>query len=307
MRVLVIGCRGQVGAALMRARWPKDIDLAGAARPDCDFTNPTSIEHVVSQAAPDIVINAAAYTAVDKAESDPAAAFAVNTTGPEILATTCARRGAPLIHLSTDYVFDGTADRPYRENDPISPLNVYGASKAAGEAAVRSRQPQHVIMRTAWVYSAVGQNFVKSMLRLGREREVVCVVSDQRGTPTAAADVASSIVKIASQLVGTRDDLQPWGTYHFTAAGDTTWHGFAEQIFQQQQKIAGHRPKLRAITTAEFPAAARRPANSRLDCERVERVFGIVRRPWQQAVDEVVNELLHAVGQEEAARTMRLP
>ena len=226
MKVLVLGTSGQVGDALMRASWLAGTTLAGLARPALDMADPASIDRAMAENAPDLVVNATAYTAVDKAESDRDAAFAVNRDGPARLAALCAARGVPLIHISTDYVFDGTKPAPYAENDPVDPVNVYGASKEAGEAAVRAALPRHVILRTSWVYAAHGANFVKTMLRLGRERPELGVVADQTGAPTAAADIAAAIVAIAGRIEAARsenrlDDV-PWGTYHLTGAGETT-------------------------------------------------------------------------------------
>ena len=213
------------------------------------------------------VINAAAYTAVDRAESGSEAAFAVNREGPAHLADRCRKRGIPLIHVSTDYVFDGEKGKPYVEEDPIAPLGVYGKSKAAGEAEVRQRLPEHIIVRTAWLVGVHGHNFVKNMLRLGRERETLKVVSDQQGCPTFAADLADAILVMAKQAEIRK--LVPWGTYHYCGRGETTWHGFAEAIFE----IAGQYEKfalknLLPISTAEYPTPVKRPANSVLDCTK---------------------------------------
>ena len=196
MKVMVIGATGQVGRELLRAAWQPGIEVVGLRRPEFDITSADAIDAALAQYRPDVVINAAAYTAVDKAESDGAAAFAVNDYGPSLLAAAASRAGAPLIQLSTDYVFDGSLLAPYRETDPIVPINAYGRSKAAGEAAVRLRQPRHVILRTAWVYASHGQNFVRTMLRLAAERDDVSVVGDQHGSPTAAVSIAAALVVI---------------------------------------------------------------------------------------------------------------
>ncbi|MGY0834715.1 dTDP-4-dehydrorhamnose reductase [Azospirillum argentinense] len=301
MKVLILGTSGQVGTELMRAAWPQGTELVGLARPDVDMARPETVEAAVAAHAPDLVVNATAYTAVDKAESDQETAFAVNRDGPARLAASCAACGIPLIHISTDYVFDGTKPAPYAEDDPVAPLGVYGASKEAGEAAVRAALPQHVILRTSWVYAAHGANFVKTMLRFGREREEMRVVADQHGAPTAAADIAAAIVTIAERIAagsgadgvptGVPGDI-PWGTYHFTGAGETTWHGFAERIFQRLEAATGRRPRLQAITTADYPTPARRPANSRLDCARIRSAFGIEAPRWEDSLDRVLDELL---------------
>jgi dTDP-4-dehydrorhamnose reductase len=243
---------------------------------------------------PDIVVNAAAYTAVDRAETDEAQAFAVNAEGPRILAEACGREGIPLIHLSTDYVFDGSARRPYRECDPIRPINAYGRSKAAGEAAVRLCQPRHIIVRTAWVYASHGSNFVRTMVRLAREREEVGVVADQLGSPTAAADIAAAIVQIARRIASAGKGLTdaPWGTYHYTAHGETSWHGLAKHIFEHLARAGERRPQLRPIAAADYSSQTPRPAYSVLDCTLIEQAFGVARLPWQGSVDRVLDELV---------------
>ncbi|OYD82300.1 dTDP-4-dehydrorhamnose reductase [Azospirillum brasilense] len=294
MKILILGTSGQVGTELMRAAWPQGSELVGLARPDVDMARPETVEAAVAQHAPDLVVNATAYTAVDKAEGDREAAFAVNRDGPARLAAACAARGVPLVHISTDYVFDGTKPAPYTEDDPVAPLGAYGASKEAGEAAVRAALPQHVILRTSWVYAAHGANFVKTMLRFGREREEMRVVADQHGAPTAASDIAAAIVAIAGRISTGRDTGSdvPWGTYHFTGTGETTWHGFAERVFQRLEAATGQRPRLLAITTADYPTPARRPANSRLDCARIRAAFGIEAPRWEDSLDRVLDELL---------------
>ena len=233
MNILVLGAAGQIGSELMRAAWHGDAQVTGLTRSQCDITRADSIYAAIARYGPDVVINAAAYTSVDKAEGDKAAAFAANAHGPEILASACSRTGLPLLHLSTDYVFDGMSAKPYHEADPVAPVNAYGLSKAAGEAAIRSRHPRHVIVRTAWVYSPHGTNFVKTMLRLAGERDEIGVVADQFGTPTAAADIASALVVIVRELsnAGRADENAIWGTYHYTALGETSWHGLADRIF----------------------------------------------------------------------------
>ncbi len=290
MKILILGASGQVGGELMRTAWPADAMLVGLARPQIDMTDPDSIEAALVEHRPALVVNATAYTAVDKAESDRNTAFAVNRDGPASLAAACAARGAPLIHISTDYVFDGCKPTPYTEDDPVCPLGVYGASKEAGEAAVRAALPQHIILRTSWVYAAHGSNFVKTMLRFGREREEMRVVADQHGAPTAAADIAAAIARIAGQIAA--GGAIPWGAYHFTGAGETTWHGFAERIFQRLETTTGHRPRLKAITTADYPTPARRPVNSRLDCTRIQAAFGITAPRWEDSLDPVLDALL---------------
>ena len=236
------------------------------------------------------MINAAAYTAVDRAESEIGAAFAINALGPALLAQATKAANIPLIHISTDYVFDGSKTGPYTEDDPVRPLGVYGASKEAGEQAVRTGNPRAIILRTAWVVSARRQNFVKTMLRLGAERPVLRVVDDQHGCPTSAADLARTAAAIALRLIG--DKHAPTGNYHFVNGGDTTWCGLARHVFAISAELGGPNPKVDAITTAEFPTPARRPANSRLSTSRLTRDFDIAPRPWQHAVGEIVDALL---------------
>jgi len=288
MKLLVLGARGQVGHELCRRAWPAGYSIAASDRDEIDITGHEPVFAAVAREHPDIVINAAAYTAVDRAESEPDAAWAGNCTGPANLAAACQEAAIPLIHLSTDYVFDGSKLGPYREDDRVKPLGVYGKSKEAGDRAVRDALPRHVILRTAWIYSAHGHNFVKTMLRLANERPVLRVVADQIGSPTSAGDIAAAIGDIVQQL-NAGNSL--WGTYHFAGAGAVTWHGFAQAIFELASPWRGPPPPVEAIATADYPTAARRPANSVLDCTRIGEAFGIVPRPWRAALAEVIGEL----------------
>jgi dTDP-4-dehydrorhamnose reductase len=291
MKVLVLGAGGQVGRELTRLAWPAGYTIAASDRDGVDITQPETVAAAVARERPDIVINAAAYTAVDRAESEPDAAWAGNCTGPANLGAACHAAGIPLIHLSTDYVFDGRKHGPYREDDPVAPIGVYGASKEAGDRAVRAALVEHVILRTAWVYSAHGHNFVKTMLRLGAERPVLRVVADQIGSPTSAADIARAIGTIVQQIAGGNRSR---GTYHFAGGGEVSWHGFAEAIFELAAPWRGSPPLVEAITTADYPTPARRPANSVLDCTRIGAAFGIVPRPWRDALAEVIRELFES-------------
>jgi dTDP-4-dehydrorhamnose reductase len=294
MKVLVLGCSGQVGVELMRARWAR-AKVTGLTRPQFDMTTPETIAATISALQPELVVNAAAYTAVDDAEIDEPGAFAVNAHGPMMLAQECCRHAIPLIHLSTDYVFDGSARRPYRESDPVRPINAYGRSKAAGEAAVRQYLPQHVIVRTAWVHASHGKNFVRTMLRLACERDEVGVVADQFGSPTAAVDIAVAIVQIAGRIAPLQGPPgAPWGTYHLTAQGETSWYGLAERIFERLERTGKRRPALRPITAADYPGHAVRPACSVLDCTLIERAFGLKRPTWQDGLDRVLDQLVPA-------------
>lgn len=288
MKLLVLGAGGQVGHELCRLAWPEGYRLAAFGHAGVDITRREAVVAAVAHERPDIVINAAAYTAVDRAESETDKAWAGNCTGPLNLAAVCHDAGIPLIHLSTDYVFDGSKKGPYREDDAVRPLGAYGQSKEAGERAVRGLLPQHVILRTAWVYSAHGHNFVKTMLRLAEGRPVLRVVADQQGSPTSAADIAAAIAAIARQIAAGN---QRWGTYNFAGAGAVSWHGFAEAIFALAAPWRGPPPRVEPITTAEYPTPARRPANSVLDCRLIGEAFGIVPRPWREALAEVIREL----------------
>lgn len=288
MKLMVIGEGGQVGRELVRHHWPSGWYVAAFDRAKLDITHLETVCAAVARERPDIVVNAAAYTAVDRAESDREAAWAANCTGPANLASACRSAGIPLIHISTDYVFDGSKPGPYLEDDPVNPLGVYGASKEAGDRAVREALSEHVILRTAWIYSAHGHNFVRTMLRLAGEHPVLRVVADQTGSPTSATDLAGAIATIAQRLAA---GAKAWGTYHFAGAGAVTWHGFAEAIFEFAAPWRGPPPRVEAITTAEYSTPARRPANSVLDCSGIARAFGITPRPWRTALAEVVRKL----------------
>lgn len=292
-RVLVIGRSGQLAHALAVRAASHGIAAVVRGRPELDLTNLGQVSRALAEVEPSVVINAAAYTAVDKAEQDRDAAFKINAAGPAILATLSAARGIPLIHVSTDYVFDGLKRTPYVEDDTIAPLSVYGASKAEGEFAVRQMQPQHVILRTSWVYGVHGPNFVKTMLRLAAERTDVGVVNDQHGAPTSAADLADVIFALASHMAAQPDSMG-WGTYHAAASGETTWHGVAAEIFARTRAAGMKTPVLKAIGTADYPAPACRPANSRLDCRKLEAAFGLKLPPWEASLAACLDDLLSA-------------
>ncbi len=294
MNVLLFGGNGQVGQALLRTLAPLGTLVAttrSGALPDgspcevADFDDPASLPGLLDRIGPDVVVNAAAYTAVDRAEGDPDAAWRANAEAPDVIARWCAAAGVPLLHYSTDYVFDGTATRPYREDDPTAPLGVYGASKLAGEQAIRAAGGRHLIFRTAWVYAAHGANFLRTMLRVGADRDVLRVVADQIGTPTPAALIAD----VSAQILQQR--LTLLGTYHLTATGATSWHGFAEAIFAEAvaRGILPRAPRVEAITTAEYPTAARRPAYSCLDVRRLQSDSGLLLPAWQDGLAGVMD------------------
>lgn len=293
MRILLLGANGQVGHELRRALAPLGELVCttrsgtlddGAACETADFDDPASLGPLVARIAPDVVVNAAAYTAVDKAESDREAAFRANAAAPGELARACAARDALLVHYSTDYVFDGTANRPYREDDPTSPLGVYGESKLAGEQAIQASDARHMIFRTAWVYADRGRNFMLTMLRLAGERDELRVVADQAGTPTPASLIADGT---AAML---RKPSAGSGLWHLTASGGTTWHGFAEAIVERAHALGriAQRPRIVPIATADYPTPARRPAWSRLDCARFERDAGWQLPDWRAALEQVL-------------------
>ena len=289
--VLVVGAGGQVGFELTRGAWPAGWTVRGFARADLDVTDATATRAAVAAIAPDVVVNASAYTAVDRAESEPEKAFAVNRDAVATLAELCRARDVPLLHISTDYVFDGNKEGAYREDEPVAPLGVYGASKEAGEHALRRIWPRHLILRTAWVYGAHGHNFVKTMLRLGAERESLGIVDDQHGCPTAAADIAATLIDLARRML---EPAPPSGTYHYCGEGVTTWYGFATEIFRLSRALGGPAPQLRPISTAQYPLPARRPVNSWLDCGRIARELGIHPRPWRASLAPVVARLVGA-------------
>lgn len=281
--ILVTGGTGQVGTALRQLGPSVGVEIVAPAREELDLTSPASIEAVIGSREWSAVINCAAYTAVDKAESEAETAYAVNAVAPELLALATPARGLRLLHVSTDYVFDGSKPSPYSEDDPVAPLGIYGASKEAGERGVRTANPDHIILRTAWVVSPWGHNFVKTMLRLGGERKQLSVVDDQRGCPTSAIDIAETLLTIATKG-------GPAGTCHFVNAGEASWCELARFVFDR----AGMNVAVEAIATEDYPTPARRPANSRLSTEKLQRTFGIRPRPWQDAVGEVVDTLMGA-------------
>lgn len=294
MRLLLLGANGQVGHALRRelATLGEVVcTTRSGALPDgtecerADFDRPEALPALVARIAPDVVVNAAAYTAVDRAESERDAAFRANAEAPAALAETCAARDALLVHYSTDYVFDGSGTRPMREDDPTAPLGVYGASKLAGEDAVRGSGARHMLFRTAWVYGAHGHNFMRTMLRLGAERDELRVVSDQVGTPTPAPLIARATAHALRTAPGAS------GLWHLTASGGTSWHGFAEAIFAGavERGLLASAPRVLPIATSEYPTPARRPAFSRLDTARFETAFAFALPEWREALSLVLD------------------
>jgi dTDP-4-dehydrorhamnose reductase len=284
MRILIVGKTGQVGRELARASWPDECEVIQFGRTECDLTDCAAVRRALVDQHPDFVVNAAAYTAVDRAESEPELAEKVNCAAPAAMAEVCEGVRACLIHLSTDYVFDGLKRCPYLEHDQIAPRSVYGRTKAAGETAVRQRVERHVILRTSWVFAAHGSNFVRTMLRLSGQRTELRVVDDQFGAPTAACDIAGAIVAVVSAL-SRRSGV--YGTYHFTSADPTTWYGFARTIFE----LSSRETNLVPIATAEYKTPARRPSNSVLDCGRIACDYGIAQPSWRLALAGVLKEM----------------
>jgi dTDP-4-dehydrorhamnose reductase len=290
--ILVAGRGGQVARCLRATAQEQGIPLISIGRPELDIADAKSVDRAIRNISPAVIINAAAYTAVDKAETESDEAYRVNCTGPALLAKAAAAQSIPLIHISTDYVFDGTGSMPYREDDPTSPLGIYGHSKRDGEVEVMATYPGAVVIRTSWVYSAFGTNFLKTMMRLAETHPIVRVVNDQHGSPTSAHELAPALLQIASRLPSSGTSNRG-GIYHLTADGRTTWFGFAEAIFSAL-KARGHRaPEVIPIPTTDYPTPAKRPAYSVLDCARAERVFGVRLPSWRQSLDTCLDQFAH--------------
>jgi dTDP-4-dehydrorhamnose reductase len=286
MRALIVGTSGQLATELHRQA--DDLPLHPPHK--VDVADESAVRALLDEARPSLVINASAYTAVDRAEQERERAFAVNANGPRFLARWCAGNGAALIHVSTDYVFDGTKPGAYVEDDAVGPLNVYGESKLGGEVAIREELAQHLIVRTSWVFSAHGQNFVKTIRRLAAERDELRIIADQHGRPTSAADLAGALWRVVRERLR-GDATVPWGTYHLANADPTTWHGLAEAIVELEARHSARRPVVQAIPATDYPTPARRPANSVLDTARFESAFGFGLRPFRSALRAVLDEL----------------
>ena len=284
MRIIVTGARGQVGWELNRRATLLGHDVLAWDVAELDITDATAVDRALDASGADVAINAAAYTAVDKAEQEPELAFAVNRDGPAHLAAACARSHIPLLHISTDYVFDGRKTGPYAEDDPVAPLGVYGQSKQEGDEAVRRLLSRYLILRVSWVFGAHGHNFVKTILRLAREREELRVVADQWGCPTYAGDIADVLLELAGRLAEI-DARDAWDTYHYCGEPATTWHGFASGIVEQARTCEPLKVRaVTAIATADYPTPAARPANSVLDSSRLTKRFGIHPCPWRDGL-----------------------
>jgi dTDP-4-dehydrorhamnose reductase len=290
MKILVTGSEGQLGWELLRQGNKLGFEMFPADLPELDITRSDQVSQLLQRCKPSLIINAAAYTNVDKAETDKEAAFAVNRNGAAVLARQCQIDKIPLIHVSTDFVFDGLKKQPYLENDPIAPIGVYGQSKAAGEEEVRAQLKAHIIVRTAWLYGVHGHNFVKTMLRLAKEREPIRVVDDQYGCPTCAFDLAEALLTIAGRI---RDNAEiTFGTFHFCGKGIATWFDFTKEIV----KIAESYSPIKTthvipVTTAEYPTNVARPPYSALDCGLIGKRFGIIPKPWQESLKITVDRI----------------
>lgn len=296
-KILLTGVNGQVGHALKTKL--TEYEVIALSREQLNLTKIHDIRRVVREIKPNVIINPAAYTAVDKAESEPELAFAINATAPQILAEEAARLSAALIHFSTDYVYDGTKKTPYVENDEVNPVSVYGKSKLAGEAAIREVGLPHLILRTSWVYGAYGKNFLKTILRLAAERDALRIVGDQVGAPTSSESIANAVAQLVDIWKPAQEDQT--GVYHFTNKGATSWHGFSCEIVNQYNVLMSGKDwsalktnvkNIAAITTADYPTSAARPANSHLNNAKLKQVFEIELPAWQHALEQVMQSLV---------------
>jgi len=293
MKVLITGAQGQLGRELAAQGQLWGGHVQAPSEDDLDIIDLEKVDRIIARQQPDRVINAAAYTQVDSAESEAAVAFEVNKTGCANLARICAKNHIPLIHISTDYVFDGQKGTPYLETDPISPVGVYGRSKAEGEIEIRKHLKEHIILRTSWLYGIHGHNFVKTMLNLAQTKQTIRVVSDQFGSPTSAADLARTLLTISDRLQPVSD--ADWGTYHYCGRGVVSWHAFAEKIMELARRYGDIRTtRVDPVTSADYPTRAVRPAYSALDCGRINTHFGIRPQPWQKSLERTIRKLMTA-------------
>ena len=292
MKLLVTGCRGMLGQDLVPRMKEAGFELQCVDIAEMDITKRNLVLDRVASVRPDLVINCSAYTAVDKAESDQQLAFAVNRDGPGHLADACSKRGIPLVHISTDYVFDGQSSRPYREDDEANPIGAYALSKWGGEEEVRRRLDKHIIVRTSWLFGFHGNNFVKTILRLAGEKDQLRVVNDQKGCPTWTGHLAQTLTQIADTIRKDVKDI-PWGTYHYCGYGATTWFDFAVDIVEAARRYKDLKvSQITAIPTSDYPTPAKRPMNSALDCSKIREDFGIYPRPWREGLAVVLEGLV---------------
>jgi len=296
MKILLVGGTGQVGSEIRALCKNHSIECISPSSSELDITDQSSVNSIIEKNCPlDFIVNASAYTAVDKAEDELELAFKINRDGPRFLAEACAQHKIPLLHISTDYVFDGKASVPYQENDQTNPLGVYGRSKLEGELAVCQVLAEHIILRTAWVYGANGNNFVKTMLRLGQQHKQLKVVSDQFGCPTAAVDIAKTIVAVIIQM-NTQPD-ERWGTYHYCSGDSTHWADFARAVFTQAQSLDNQYPAVDVVSipSSEYPTKAERPNYSVLDCSKIEQHFEITPPKWLSSLQRDISNILNNI------------
>jgi dTDP-4-dehydrorhamnose reductase len=294
MRLIVTGKHGQLALSLIERCAACGVGMTAIGRPEVDLTKAAAVARAIEASEGDIVINAAAYTAVDKAEAEPDLATAINRDGARAVAEAAARRRLPVIQMSTDYVFNGSLDRPYREDDTVDPLGAYGRSKLAGERAVAEANDRHAVVRTAWVYSPFGQNFVRTMLRLGETRSEVNVVCDQWGAPSSALDLADALIAMSAALTERPDDCALRGVFHMTGSGFANWAGFAQAVFDEAARRGRPPVKVNPIATAQYPTPAKRPANSRLDTGKLARTYAVTLPEWRGSVAQCVERILTA-------------
>jgi dTDP-4-dehydrorhamnose reductase len=293
LKIFVTGAQGQIAQSLLElAGSSRGIEVVAVGRPDLDLAQEATVERAIARAAPAVVVSAGAYTAVDKAEGEVDVVRAINAEGPRMVAATCARLRIPVVHISTDYVFDGRKAQPYSEGDATGPLNVYGRFKLDGERSIAAGCAAHVILRTSWVYSPFGQNFVKTMLRLAETKPEIGVVSNQVGNPTYAPHLAEAILGIARRLVAEPEPHRLAGIYHAAGRGDTSWFGFAEEIFRCSRALGAPGARVRPITSADYWTPAARPPSSRLDCTKLEQTFGIILPFWKEGTRDCVARLV---------------
>lgn len=291
MKILITGAQGQVGSELTTIAKQCNYEVIATTRSDLDISQLDNVNSYILKVKPNIIINAAAFTAVDKAEEEQDIAYAINRDGAKNLAIACSTQNIPLLHISTDYVFDGSKEEAYRENDEVAPLGIYGISKWQGEEEIRSHLSHHIILRVAWVFGANGNNFVKTMLRLAADRNELNIVADQFGGPTSAKSIAKTLLKLVD--IYHEDNNLEWGTYHYCGKGKTSWYNFAKEIFHQANisGVLNKEIQINAIKTAEYPTPAKRPKNSMLDCTKIMNTFGIDTQDWQSELKQVLSEL----------------
>lgn len=292
MRIAVTGQSGQLVSCLREGAAQWGVEIMSLGRPAVDLTKLETIGPALIAVRPDVIVSAAAYTAVDRAEGDAETAFLVNADAAGEIARAAKAMGVPLIHISTDYVFDGNGGAPYAETAKTAPVSVYGRSKRAGEEIVQAVSDNHVILRTSWIFSAYGANFVRTMLTLARDRDEVRVIADQHGCPTNGMDIAAAVVKVAHQLLEHRDDYGRRGIFHFCGAGGTDWASFADAVFDAQSKFVGFRPRVVRIVTGDYPTTAVRPPDSRMDTTLIESTFGLRAPAWRNSLPNIVKQLL---------------